>query len=154
MSHPLCRHVQQRGTQCGSPALRNRDFCFYHQHLYDRHGAFRQDSVAAGYLIPGQHIELLPLEDRDSVQLALSMVINSLATGQLEPKRATALLYGLQLASMNCARLTPPPPAHVLREVDQTPGHPDRAPEGALTEPETPFYFDDEFEDDQPCPTS
>ena len=55
-------------------------------------------------LLPGQHIVLNPLEDRDSVQFALSLVINALATGQLEVKRATALLYGLQLASQNAQR--------------------------------------------------
>ena len=26
-----CRHIKVNGTQCGSPALRSKNFCFYHQ---------------------------------------------------------------------------------------------------------------------------
>jgi hypothetical protein len=81
-----------------------------------------------GYLIPGQHIELSPLEDRESVQVALSLVINALATGQLETKRATALLYGLQLASINSANLNLKPYApDIIRTVQSNPDGPDLA---------------------------
>jgi hypothetical protein len=44
----------------------------------------------------------------------LSLVINALATGQLEIKRATALLYGLQLASHNAERTRSEPFAHSI----------------------------------------
>jgi hypothetical protein len=26
-----CRHIKVNGAQCGSPALRKKNFCFYHQ---------------------------------------------------------------------------------------------------------------------------
>lgn len=53
---------------------------------------------------PQQTLDLGPLEDRTSVQMAISTVLNALAAGRLEQSRATALLYGLQLASTNCIR--------------------------------------------------
>jgi hypothetical protein len=114
MNLDLCRHIKSNGTRCKSPALTERPFCFFHNRLYDRHAGFRHTAATRGYLLPGQHIELTPLEDRDSVQLALSLVINALATGQLEIKRATALLYGLQLASHNAERTRSEPFAHSI----------------------------------------
>ena len=119
MEYDLCRHIKTSGTQCGSPALLAQNFCYYHARLYQRHAGFRHTPQTRGYLIPGQHIELAPLEDRDSIQVAISVVVNALATGQLETRRATALLYGLQLASMNAGRLRPAPfAATVVTEID------------------------------------
>jgi hypothetical protein len=72
MQYDLCRHIKTNGLRCQDAAL---------------------TEATRGYLIPGQHIELTALEDheedRKSVQVSLSVVINALATGQLEIKRAT-----------------------------------------------------------------
>jgi hypothetical protein len=46
-------------------------------------------------------LELPPVEDSASVQLALIQVLQALAAGQLDPRRAGLLLYGLQVASAN-----------------------------------------------------
>ena len=124
MSFELCRHIFTRGTRCQSPAMRDTRWCFFHTTVKKRHETFRHNEATRAYLIPGQHIELAPVEDRESVQLALSMVINALATGQLEVKRATALLYGLQLASMNVHRLTHPHAADIVQTSEDSPdGH-------------------------------
>lgn len=45
--------------------------------------------------------QLTAAEDSASIQLALIEVLQSLATHQLDPKRAGLLLYGLQVASAN-----------------------------------------------------
>ena len=122
MEFDLCRHIRTNGTRCGSPALRDKDYCFFHSRLAQHHTGFRHTAETRGYLIPGQHIQLNPLEDRDSIQVALSVVINALATGQLDIKRATAILYGLQLASNNAVRLDLDPyPLDVVRTAEQTP---------------------------------
>ena len=122
MPYPLCRHIKTNGLQCEAPALSGETYCYFHTRLHRRHAAFRHTEVTRGYLVPGQHIELAPIEDRDSVQLALSVVINALATGQLEPRRATALLYGLQLASNNSARRPADPlPSDFVRAVSSSP---------------------------------
>ncbi len=115
MQYTLCRHIKTNGLQCQSPALRRQELCFFHARLHQRHAGFRHTDSAPDLLVPGRHIELAPLEDRESVQVALSVVINALATGQLETSRATAILYGLQLASNNAARLgTQPSPAALI----------------------------------------
>ena len=28
---PRCQHIKTNGTQCGSPALKDNQFCYYHQ---------------------------------------------------------------------------------------------------------------------------
>jgi hypothetical protein len=122
--------------------------------LHLRHIAFRPTQATRGYLVPGQHIELSALEDRESVQVALSVVINALAIGQLDIKRATALLYGLQLASNNArGLLTEPFAANVVRAIELSPDGLDLAQPGAVIELEdTPLQwsgFEDDNDEDQ-----
>ncbi len=119
MPLPLCRHIKTNGTRCKAPSLTDGHWCYFHHRLHQRHRAFRPTEATRGYLIPGQHIELTALEDRESVQVALSVVINALATGQLDIRRATALLYGLQLAANNARGLyTEPYASSVVRSVE------------------------------------
>ena len=135
MRFPLCRHIRTNGLQCQAPALTGAVHCFFHTRLYQRHSGFRYTNESKGYLIPGQHVELAPLEDADAVQVALSVVINALATGALETKRATALLYGLSLASVNARRLSAPPYApDQVRTAHQTSEGLDLAQPGAQGE--------------------
>ncbi|WP_213804632.1 hypothetical protein [Granulicella sp. dw_53] len=114
MQYALCRHIKTNGTRCQAPSLRTGIYCYFHQSLHQRHSGFRHTQATRSYLVPGQHVELTALEDRESVQIALSVVVNALATGQLETKRGTAILYGLQLASMNSARLNTQPYAPTI----------------------------------------
>jgi hypothetical protein len=46
-------------------------------------------------------LDLPPVEDSASIQLALIQVLQALAADQLDPRRAGLLLYGLQVASAN-----------------------------------------------------
>ena len=50
-------------------------------------------------------LDLPPLEDNVSIQLALIDVLQALAANQLDPKRAGLLLYGLQVASANVQKM-------------------------------------------------
>lgn len=59
---------------------------------------------------PEANLDLPPLEDRDSIQLALSMLVSALGANRIETRRASAILYGLQVASANAAHLRPPDP--------------------------------------------
>lgn len=143
MQYPLCRHIKTNGLQCQAPSLTEGQWCYFHTRLHGRHSTYRTTPATRGYLIPGQHIELSPLEDRESVQVALSLVINALATGQLETRRATALLYGLQLASSNSANLNLKPYApNIVRTVESTPEGLDLAEPGTILE--IPDFYDDE----------
>jgi hypothetical protein len=137
MQYDLCRHVKTNGLQCKAAALAGGIWCYFHHRLHQRHTPFRPTQATRGYLIPGQHIELAALEDRESVQVALSVVINALAIGQLDIKRATALLYGLQLASYNARGLhTEPFAASTVRTIEPSPEGLDLAEPGAIVEVE------------------
>jgi hypothetical protein len=50
-------------------------------------------------------LDLPPVEDTESIQLALIDVLQALAANQLDTKRAGLLLYGLQVASANAAKM-------------------------------------------------
>jgi hypothetical protein len=151
MSFPLCRHIRTNGLRCKAAALTGGFWCYFHQNLHQSHQVFRHNEAARGYLIPGQHVELTTLEDRDSVQLALSIVINALATGQLETRRATALLYGLQVASANAVNLDlRPSPSEVVRTFEPT-AQGDLLAEPAIQQPLLfePGDDEDDEEDDE-----
>ncbi len=153
MQLALCRHIKTNGTRCKAPSLTDGLWCYFHHRLHQRHTAFRPTEATRGYLIPGQHIELTALEDRESVQVALSVVINALATGNLDIKRATALLYGLQLACNNARGLhTEPYAANTVRSIEPSPEGLDLAEPGAICEvqdPLDPKLLWEEFEDDE-----
>ena len=78
MQLSLCRHIKTNGPRCEAPSLTDRPWCYFHHRVHPRHTAFRPTQAAPrGYLVPGQHIELTTLEDRESVQVAPSVVINA-----------------------------------------------------------------------------
>lgn len=91
-----CEHVKANGHFCGSPAMRERNYCFFHlNHLGRKLRAEKQ-------AMRGEATFDLPLvEDSASVQLALMQVTNALLHGTIDPKRAGLVLYALQTASIN-----------------------------------------------------
>ncbi len=150
MQYQLCRHIRTNGLQCQAPSLREATYCYFHTRLHQRHSTFRPQGEAARYVIAGQHVQLVALEDRESVQTALSVVINALALGQLETRRATALLYGLQLAAMNAAKLNTQPYApNVVRSIDSSPEGLDLAEPGTTMEILNEEENEEEEDDDE-----
>lgn len=121
MRVPLCRHLKTNGTQCKSPALDYSNYCFFHERLHERHKSYRFSRTTERGLCPHYDIKLHALEDAESIQLAISVVINALATGSLRADKAKALLYGLQLASVNVRRLGAKPKAEeIVRSIATT----------------------------------
>jgi len=99
MPYRLCRHIKANGTSCQAPALSSQVWCYFHARLHHRHNGFRYSDTVRPRLtqptIPAN------FNDSASIQAALSAVIQALASGKLETRRASALLYGIQLASIN-----------------------------------------------------
>jgi hypothetical protein len=139
----ICRHIKLNGERCGSPALRDQAFCYFHRTLADRHpkppasdhtptilhpmDPTRELQIAA---ITQPHLNLPPLEDRESIQLAASIIVGALARNTLDPARAGTLLYGLQVASTNAARLSREPSrSHIVTETILTPNGDELAPD-------------------------
>ncbi len=150
MKLSLCRHIKTNGLQCQAPSLREAVYCYFHTRLHRHHAAYRPQGDAARYVIAGQHVQLLALEDHEAVQTALSVVINALALGQLETSRATALLYGLQLAAMNAGKLNTQPYApNIVRTIDSSPEGLDLAEQGTTIEIDDQEEEDEEDEDEE-----
>ena len=96
---PQCQHIKTNGSQCGSPALRNQQLCYYH----DRQRPLLQD-VNGSAKFPPAPFFLPLLEDANSIQRALGKVCDHLLHRRLDPKKAAVLLYALQQASTNLGR--------------------------------------------------
>jgi len=96
---PRCQHIKTNGTQCGSPALRNGEYCYFHRR-------WRMTTVDLSH--SAHHVTtefVLPvLEDADSIQITLGQIMRMIVCRQVDTKSAGLLLYGLQIASANLRR--------------------------------------------------
>jgi hypothetical protein len=114
-----CRHIKVNGTQCGSPALRKKNFCFYHQQnrplLVDCF--YNPEEYATG------EINLPVFEDAHSIQSVIRQVMQMVLQKRLEQKTASLMLYALQIASSNLKRmeLEKPQPEQVVVDTDLDP---------------------------------
>ncbi len=119
MQVDLCRHIKTNGLQCHAVALSGGVFCYFHNRLHRSQDPYRDKT----YLYPhrvesGMYIHLSELEDAESIQIAISSVVNALATECITEKRAYALFQGLYLASANARRLrNVRHPAQVVRDL-------------------------------------
>jgi hypothetical protein len=91
-----CRHIFTSGKRCQSPALRDQDFCYFHQANRQRSNTSRRSGQPSTLV---HHLP--PLEDADAIQLAISDVVLALAANRIDPRRAQIIIYGLQVASQN-----------------------------------------------------
>ena len=86
---PRCRHIKVNGLPCGAPARHGRELCCFHDSAARRNREF-----------------VLPIiEDAASLQLALNKVLQAVVDKLIDPKTASSLLYGLQIAQANLKRL-------------------------------------------------
>ena len=85
-------------------------------------------------------LDLPPVEDTESIQLALIDVLQALAANQLDPKRAGLLLYGLQVASANAAKMRIP--SDGVRSITYT-------EEGTPLAPQDYGYDVEDYDDDE-----
>jgi hypothetical protein len=93
-----CTHIKISGIRCGSPSLRGEQFCYYHQRMHP----------------------LACIEDKESIQAALSEVINALLRNTIEMKRATLILRALHIAVKNDARASvKAQPSNIVKEVPE-----------------------------------
>ncbi len=90
-----CRHIFTAGHRCGSPALRNEEFCYYHHNTRKPAPKNRPALTAPAPL----EFDLPIPEDRAAIQQTLALVMRRIATNQIDPRRAGLLLYGLSIAA-------------------------------------------------------
>ncbi len=132
------RHITTSALQCRGAALAGSVFCYFHNRLHRSHDPYRDKLFLQPGHEPGsRYLQLPALEDRDSIQIAISSVVNALATGCIDERRAYALFNGLYLASANARGLRIVcHPTKVVRDVYKEPwvnipdANPDIAPPG------------------------
>jgi hypothetical protein len=149
MATEYCRHIRPNGTRCRSYALNGELRCFWHKGLQQRHRSITPTPVEmppehadpdflAAHPLTAQfyaprplELDFPELEDRASIQLALSMLLGAMARNRIDSRRAGPLLYGLQVASSNVRDF--PAPSHIVRSatIDEhgQPLAPDEDPE-------------------------
>jgi hypothetical protein len=136
METVICRHIKTNGRRCKSPSLGLSAFCYFHSRLHRRHKNLLENapvlpennsnptSSATGqpqYLPDPLELELPPLEDAESIQVSISLLVAALARNRIDSKRAAVLLYGLQLASSNARSIIIEPTAtSIIRTLART----------------------------------
>jgi hypothetical protein len=130
MPTPYCRHIKINGRRCCSLAMRGKSLCYFHYGMNAHHRALhppkpeptiihplnvdaarlQREPLLAEYFSPPRPgpltLDFPALEDRDSIQIALSMLIAALGQDRIDPRRAGTILYGLQVASSNARNLS------------------------------------------------
>src|SRR5260370_6154833 len=84
-----CFYVKADGRRCGSPALHDRNFCYFH------------------YQVNRPRATVPPLENADAIQIALTDLARAVLAETVDLKRAKVLTYILQTASSNLRRGPP-----------------------------------------------
>ena len=90
-----CHEIKENGTLCRSAAVIGRHYCYFHL----RHRARRLVMARARARGQRWRLQLPPLEDLPSVQVALMQVLDAVANDCIDPRRAGLMLYGLQQAA-------------------------------------------------------
>lgn len=123
---PRCAHIKPDGSPCGSPAVKDKTLCYWHDQtqlhrvpadgpLLDGADGKPLPAVAgsAGLMAPAGSNGLGPvvstafampvLEDHLGVQLGIMRVCDLLAAKSIDPYTAQVMLYGLRLAQRTFA---------------------------------------------------
>jgi hypothetical protein len=93
---PLQCFHKDFNARCGSPALKGEYFCYFHNPKYTP-ARILIDPTTSGFELP-------PLNDRATIQQALTDISSRIARNTIDAKRAGLLLYSIQHAILN---LTP-----------------------------------------------
>lgn len=86
-----CEYVYMDGSHCGSPKMKDNPFCYKHD---------RMEQVKA------MKLDLGPMEDADSIQMAIKKLQVAVIDGTLDGRQISQLSYLIQLAAWNVRNTT------------------------------------------------
>src|SRR5262252_3514638 len=87
-----CRHTMPGGERCGSPAMRDERYCYYHHQTHHPIAAARiRKARRSDFGMPTPN-------SRAEIQESIGRIISRIAGNDIDLRRAGLLLYGLQLA--------------------------------------------------------
>ena len=93
-SAPRCTYIRVTGHACQSPALKGKNFCYFHERVVRGVATPIASRISPTFI----------LENRESIQYALMEIMNSIANGTLDHKTASLLLRALNIAERNSRR--------------------------------------------------
>jgi len=108
MNLPICEHIKPGGAPCGSPALRDHKYCYYHMGLrkavptatmFVRANPYRKDGD--DYAI----FDLPFLEDAAAIQIGFMQLIQAVAWEEIDARRAKLILSALHGAAANLRKM-------------------------------------------------
>jgi len=115
--HPhsrICTHIKVNGTRCGSPALRQEIFCYFHQRM-----------IRSVRVPPKSRLHPIALlENRESIQASLMEIVNALVRNHIDVNRARLILRALHIAVKNAPHANFEPYHGVVTDVPEYPAAP------------------------------
>jgi len=112
MPFKSCTHVKANGLRCGSPALRGQSFCYFHHHSPDH----RPRTQARVVQIP------FP-ENAAAIQVGIHNVMLAIIDRRIDERRASQLLWALQIAAEQSRQLAFDNRLHMSQAVTQLPDY-------------------------------
>ncbi len=109
MEAPSCEYIKTGGARCGSPAIKDRPFCYYHERL-KMHMPMTEMFVdqiknpKPGEL-PVAVFDLPFLDDGAAVQIGYMQVIHGITHRRLNPRQAGLMLSALHGAARNLRQM-------------------------------------------------
>ena len=103
MPCPTCGHRKGDGVLCGSPALRGKKLCYYHQRDHKRQQNSASGIRRADVLGP----RLPSMKSLYDVKAALHEVLTAILDHRISNQRAGRILFDLQQASASLNRPRP-----------------------------------------------
>ena len=85
-----CRFIKPNGLKCQSVAMRGSLFCYHHARVRVSPRRPRRNKEAV--------LDLPSLSNQASVLPVLNEVLNAVASNSISSKRASSMLYALQIA--------------------------------------------------------
>ena len=99
--YPTCSHIKEDGVFCRVAAVRNQKYCYHH--LMQRGRRLRRARALrdnAPY-----RVDIPSLDNPYAVRNAITEIVQALGSGQLDPRVAGKMLYGIQLARAENKRI-------------------------------------------------
>jgi len=90
----VCTHIKVNGIRCGSPALRQEVFCYFHQRM-----------IRGVRTPPKSRLHpIAMLEDPQAIQASIMEVVNAIVRNQIDIERARLVLRALGIAVRNAGK--------------------------------------------------
>src|SRR6478752_7275867 len=89
---PRCTFIKITGHPCQSPALKTKNFCYFHERVTRRVAIPYQTTIEPQFI----------LDNEESIQYAIMETLTAIVRGTMDHKTATLVLRGLNIAVRNC----------------------------------------------------